>query len=260
MDLVWYIYPLVILAGFIAGFINTLAGSGSLVTLPLLIFTGLPANVANGTNRVGILFQNIVGTTSFKKQDALDTRGVLYLGIPAVIGSVIGAQIAVSLNEEVMRLTIGVIMVIMLFVILLRPKRWLQGQLTVLEGRPTLFQFILFFFVGIYGGFIQAGVGVFLLASLVLGVGYDLVRANAVKVGIILFFTIFALAVFMKNGQVNWPLGLILSIGNMLGAWVGTKVAVEKGAIWVRRLLIAVVIISASKLLGIFDLIGQLFS
>ncbi|MBN2503038.1 MAG: sulfite exporter TauE/SafE family protein [Anaerolineales bacterium] len=254
----WYLIPVVIAAGFAAGFINVLAGSGSLITLPLLIFIGLPANIANGTNRVAILLQNVVSTKSFHDKDMLDLRGVLTLGIPAVIGSVIGAQIAVNLDKTLMERVIGVIMVIMLFVILLRPKRWLQGSREKIEGWPTFLQMVLFFLIGIYGGFIQAGVGIFLLAGLVLGVGYNLVRANAVKVGIVLVFTISALAVFIYNGQVNWIIGLVLAIGNMLGGWVATKVAVERGAVWVHRLLIAVVIVSALKLLGVFDLIGQL--
>ncbi len=253
----WYLYPLTILAGFIAGFINTLAGSGSLVTLPLLIFMGLPATIANGTNRVGILLQNVVGLNSFRRRNVLDSRGVIFLGIPAVLGSILGAQIAVKLNDEIMELVIGIIMVIMLFVILLRPNRWLKGELTEIKNRPTLLHLIIFFLIGIYGGFIQAGVGIFLLAGLVLAVGYDLVRANAVKVGIILFFTISALIVFVLNDQVNWSIGLILAIGNMVGAWIGAKVAVERGAVWVRRFLIAIVIISALDLLGIFNWIGQ---
>ncbi len=255
----WYLYPAIIGAGFIAGFINTLAGSGSLVTLPLLIFVGLPANIANGTNRVAILLQNVVGGSSFRRSGMLDMRGGLMLSIPAIVGSVIGAQIAVSLDEELLRRTIGVIMVLMLFVILLRPKRWLKGELENLEGWPNPLQFLLFFGIGIYGGFIQAGVGIFLLAGLVLGVGYDLVRANAVKVMIVLLFTISALFVFLRNGQVNWTVGLILAIGNMLGAWVAARVAVEQGAVWVCRLLIVVVIVAAANLLGLFELIGNFF-
>jgi hypothetical protein len=250
----------VILGGFIAGFINTLAGSGSLVTLPLLIFIGLPVTIANGTNRIAILLQNIAGIKSFNKKKMLDTRGVIYLGIPAVFGSIIGANIAVSLNEDLMRRAIGVIMVVMLFIILLRPKHWLTGELIEIGNRPTLLNILIFFIIGIYGGFIQAGVGIFLLAGLVLGVGYDLVRANAVKVGIVLFFTFFALAVFVAKDQVNWTIGFILAIGNMLGAWIGAKIAVERGAEWVRRLLVLVVIISALNLLGIFDLITAIFS
>ena len=163
-----------------------------------------------------------------------------------------------NLDEELLRRTIGIIMVIMLFVIVLRPKRWLIGELENLSGWPNLKQLVLFFIIGVYGGFIQAGVGIFLLAGLVLGVGYDLVRANAVKIGIVLLFTISALLVFVSNGQVNWQVGLILAIGNMLGAWVAAKVAVERGAVWVRRLLIIVVVVAAANLLGLFTLIGSI--
>ena len=252
-------YLIIILAGFAAGFINTLAGSGSLVTLPILIFTGLPANIANGTNRVAILLQNIVSTSSFHKKKALDVHGAIWLGIPAAIGSIVGAQIAVDLNENIMEKTIGVIMIVMLFVIILKPKQWLKGSLTSLESRPSILKLVIFFLIGIYGGFIQAGVGIFLLSGLVLGIGYDIVRANAVKTGIVLLFTIFALIVFIKNGQVDWGIGLILAIGNMLGAWVGAKVAVEKGAVWVHRLLIIVIIVAAANLLGIIDFIVSFF-
>ncbi len=255
----WYIYLAVLAAGFGAGFINTLAGSGSLITLPLLIFLGIPANVANGTNRVGVLFQNIVSTESFRRREVLDMRGSLILSAPAVIGSLIGAQIAVDLNEKVMEQAIGVLMVIMLLVIVLRPNRWLQGELKKMGERPSIFQLVLFFFIGMYGGFLQAGVGIFLLAGLVLGIGYDLVRANAVKVFIILAFTISSLLVFMINGQVLWGMGLLLAVGNSLGAWAAARMAVERGANFVRWLLIAVVAVSAAELLGVFAWIGQLF-
>lgn len=254
----WYLYPLVIAAGFTAGFINTLAGSGSLVTLPLLIFLGLPANIANGTNRVAIVLQNIVAAGSFRKNNMLDLRGVLWLSIPAAAGSILGAQIALTLNERLMRQVIGVIMILMLVVILINPRRWLEGEIDRIEERPRPVQLGLFFVIGMYGGFIQAGVGIFLLSALVLGVGYNLVRANAVKVGIVLVLTVFALGVFVLNGQVKWSIGFILAVGNMLGAWTGARVAVEKGAIWVHRLLVVVVIVSAANLLGVFDALAKL--
>jgi uncharacterized membrane protein YfcA len=254
----WYLYVAIIGAGFVAGFINILAGSGSLVTLPLLIFIGLPATVANGTNRVGVLLQNIVGVSSFKHSKVLDIRGVLILSIPSIIGSVIGAQIATSINEALMRRTIGVIMVIMLFVILLQPKRWLEGELDNLGKHPSWLQIMLFFAIGIYGGFIQAGVGIFYLSALVLGIGYNLVRGNAVKTGIILFQTMAALLVFIFHGQVNWVIGLILSLGYMFGAWIAAKFAISWGAVWVQRVLIAIVVISAADLLGIIELMKRL--
>lgn len=247
----WYIYPLIVIAGIFAGFINTLAGSGSLITLPLLIGLGLPANVANGTNRIAILLQNVVGVSSFKKQKVLDFRSSVKLVIPAVIGSVIGAMIAVDINEEIMRKTIGGLLLFMFFVILWKPSRWLREQ----QGKaplPYWLRAIIFFFIGIYGGFIQAGVGFFLLSGLVLGAGYDLVRANAVKVLIILVYTAFALAVFIYNDQVNYTYGFILAAGNMIGAFLGAKVAVKWGPEFVRYLLLVTVIVAAAKLLGIF--------
>ena len=252
----WYVYPAVVGAGFLCGFINTLAGSGSLITLPLLIFLGLPANVANGTNRVAILLQNIVGTSSFHRQKVLDWRGGLILAIPAVIGSIIGAQIAVNIDEQMMRRVIGGLMIVMLVVILFRPKRWLQGHSETAGRSHGWVQILVFFVIGAYGGFIQAGVGIFLLAGLVLGAGYDLVRANAVKVMIILIFTVFALGVFVANDQVRWGVGLILAVGNMLGAWVASRMAVKRGAVFVRWLLIAVLIVSGIVLLGIPELVG----
>ncbi len=251
----WYIYLAVIAAGFGAGFINTLAGSGSLITLPVLIFLGLPANVANGTNRVGVLFQNITSTASFQRKGMMDVRGGLILSLPAIIGSIIGAQIATDLNEAVMERVIGALMVVMLVVIWVDPKKWVQGQLERLDRRPSPLQWLIFFAIGVYGGFIQAGVGIFLLAGLVLSVGYNLVRANAVKNLIVLAFTISALIVFMLNDQVAWGIGLILAIGNALGAWAAARMAVKRGAQFVRWVVILVVAVSAAELLGVFSYI-----
>lgn len=255
----WYIYPAVIAAGFGCGFINTLAGSGSLITLPLLIFIGLPANVANGTNRVGVLIQNLVSAGSFRKQQVLDLRQGLMLATPAIFGSLFGAQIAVNLDEQMMRRTIGALMVVMLIIMLVRPNRWLENPTSPVQHRPGWGQLLLFFAIGIYGGFIQAGVGIFLLAGLVLSVGYDLIRANAIKVLIILCFTAFALVVFVINGQVWWGIGLLLASGNAIGGWVAARMAVERGAVFVRGLLIVVVVVSAAELLGLFDLLWSLF-
>ena len=253
----WYIILLVIVIGFVAGFINTLAGSGSLLTLPLLIFLGLPANVANGTNRIAILLQNIIGVVSFKKQKVFEYKEGIFLAIPAIIGSVIGAFLAVDLDEDLMKKIIAGLLVFMFFMILYKPQKWITGKKEIKE-KASVWQIIVFFFIGLYGGFIQAGVGFFLLAGLVLSVGYDLVKANAIKVLIVLLYTIFALAVFMFNDQVNYTFGFILAIGNMLGAYVATKFAVKNGAKYVRYILLLAIGISALKLLGVFKLISSL--
>lgn len=258
-DLPWYAYIGVLLAGIGAGYINTMAGSGSLITLPLLIFLGLPPTVANGTNRVGVLVQTFAATASFQRQKVLDWGNSVHLVGASVLGSIVGALIAVDLNEEVMRRTIGVLMLVMLVVLFVQPKKWLKGRPDALEKRPSLTQLLVFFGIGIYGGFIQAGVGIFLLAGLVLSVGYDLVHANAVKSLIVFAFTIAALIVFVLNDQVDWVMGIMLAIGNGFGGWIAARTAVQKGASFVRWLLIAVVFVSALNLFGVFGWIGRLF-
>jgi len=248
----WYVYPIIVAAGFLAGFINTLAGSGSLVSLPALVFAGLPVNLANGTNRIAILLQNVVGVRGFRSHGLLDSRQATFLAIPAAAGAIAGAHIAVGLDEALMRRAIGFIMLFMLLVILVKPKRWIEGQPSHVRDRPALRDLFLFFLIGVYGGFIQAGVGIFLLAGLVLSAGFDLVRANAIKVFIVLFFTVPALAIFVMNQQVNWGLGLLLAVGNMSGALAGTHFAAKPGAaVWVHRLLVVVVLYSGIRLLGV---------
>jgi len=243
-----YAFPLLIGAGFAAGFINTLAGSGSLVTLPALIFLGLPPTVANGTNRLAILLQNMVAVSRFRDLGVLEVRKSAWLALPAVLGALLGARLAVDLDEELLRRAIGAVFLLMLPVIALRPRRWLVGRQSSgsRHGWPV---WIALFFVGMYGGFIQAGVGVFLLVCLVLGAGYDLVRANAIKVLIVLCFTLFALVVFIRHDQVAWLPGLTLGVGNMAGAWWATRLATERGAEFVRWLLLVVVAASGVLLL-----------
>lgn len=255
----WYLYLAVVGAGFAAGFINTIAFGGSLITLPLLIFLGLPATVANGTNRVAILLQTMVGAGTFKQEKKLDIKRGLLLSIPAIIGALVGAQIAVKLDEELMRQTIGALMVVMLVILVLKPNRWFEGRPEMRKRGPGIVQLATFFAIGLYGGFIQAGVGIFVLTGLVLAGGYDLVKGNAVKNLIILCFTIFALFIFALNNQVNWLVGLILAAGNMTGARVAAKMAVRKGAVFIRWILIAILIVSSVILLGVSDVLIDLF-
>lgn len=245
------VFLLLIVAGFVAGFVNTLAGSGSLITLPALMLAGLPANVANGTNRVSILLQCLTSAGEFRRLKVLDLKGSFYLGVPATLGAIAGAQIAVSVPEDIMRKAIALVMLIMLGSILLKPEQWIKGKIQKMEKNPGWRELLIFFAIGVYGGFIQAGVGIFLLAGLVLGVGYDLVRANAVKMTIVLIYTVAALLIFAGNNQVEWKSGLILAFGSIIGAWVATHFSIEWGAVWVRRFLILVVLISVIHLLGL---------
>lgn len=239
--------------GFIAGYINTLAGSGSLITLPVLILLGLPANVANGTNRVGILVQTIVSAVTFRRHRALAFEGSVRLVVPATVGAVAGAALAVDLDEELLNRTIGVLMLFMLVVMFARPQRWLESHA---DGSQIAYvwQVPLYFALGVYCGFIQAGAGIFLLAGLVLGSGFDLVRGNAMKNLIVLIVTIAALVVFVVNDQVRWGLGLLLATGNAAGAWLAARMAISRGAGFVRYMLMAIIALSALALFSDFRL------
>ena len=244
-----WLYILVVFVGAAAGFINTLAGSGSLLTLPVLIFLGLPANVANGTNRIGILMQSIAAIGGFKQKKVFDWREGIWLTIPAAIGAFIGSMVAVDIDELLMNRIIGVLLVFMFVLLLVKPERWLNPSVSSYGTRLTPLRFIIFTAIGFYGGFIQVGVGYFLLAGLVLGAGIDLVKANAIKVLITFVFTLLALGVFIYNKQVNYSIGITMGIGNMLGAWVATHVAVKRGAVFIRWFLLICVITFALKLL-----------
>ncbi len=243
----WYIYILVVVVGFVAGIVNTLAAGGSMLTLPVLMALGLPPNMANGTNRIAIFLQNIVGVRSFQKEKVMDFPSGFRVAIPAAIGSVIGALIAVNLNDQVMKLAIAGVMVVVFFLILLKPNRWINSN----EQHPPIpywLQIIVFFFVGVYGGFIQAGVGFFLITSLVLASGFELLKANALKLFVILVYTPVALIIFFIHGDVNLWMGLVLAVGNMGGAFVGAKIAMRGGAKLIRWFVLAAILVAATKL------------
>lgn len=245
---------LLIVSGILVGFINTLAGGGSIISLSILMFLGLPANIANGTNRIAIFLQNIAAVGSFRQQKVLDHKKGFWLAIPATIGSVIGAWIATDLNEEIIEKAIAIVMLIMMIVILYKPQRWLKGKKELQDKKVTVGQMILFFVIGIYGGFLHMGVGYALLAGIVLGAGYDLVKANAIKVFIILIWSPVILVVFMINGQVNYLYGIILSIGNIIGALIASRLAVKQGASFVRWVIIAVILLTAAHVFGLIDI------
>ena len=244
---------IIIVAGILVGFINTLSGGGSVISLSLLLILGLPANIANGTNRISIFFQTLSSVTSFTRQKMFDSLRPFWLAIPATIGSVLGAWTAVDVNERVIEIAMAVAMVIMVFFLFYKPDKWLKENPVMLAGPIRWWQLVIFFAVGFYGGFIQVGVGYFLLMSLVLGVGYDLVKANAVKNLIVFLYAIFALLVFVIDGQVHYLYGLILSAGSVVGALIASYLAVKKGAGFIRAVIVASVILTILQVTGIVN-------
>lgn len=255
MDLTALQYVIAIVAGFFAGIVNTMAGSGSLVTLPMLVFLGLPTHVANGTNRVGVTIQSMVGLATLKKHDALDLDGSPWFIIPTLIGAALGAGVASEIDEALLDQAIGGVMVVMLIVLFINPKKWLGEEAADPDrGRPAWWLLLLFVGIGFYGGFIQAGVGVLLLVGLVMGAGLLPMHANGIKLFLALLFTGVALAVFAIQGQVNWFVGFVVATGQATGAWVAARFLAgnDKAGVWIRRALIAVVAVSALKFFGLF--------
>jgi uncharacterized protein len=249
----WLQIILLVGSGILTGFINTLAGGGSVISLSVLMFLGLPPQVANGTNRIGVLFQTLSSTGSFRHYKVLNLKEGIRLAIPAVIGSLIGAQLAVDINQQVFNTVIAILLVLIMILMFIKPSQWIKGNEELIGKRPGWIQTLVFFGIGLYGGFIQVGVGYFLLAGIVLGAGYNLVKANALKVWIVLLYTPFALVVFILNDQVNWAFGLVHAIGNVIGALIAARMAVKNGAEFVRWVIVAFIVITAADLVGVID-------
>jgi uncharacterized membrane protein YfcA len=248
MDPYLWQVPVLALVGVLAGFLNVLAGGGSLLTLPLLIFFGLPAATANGTNRVAIFCQNIFAITGFKRSGVFPIRLALLCTPPALIGSYIGAQLAITVDEMLFRRLLALVMVVVLLFMVIDPMKRLQRpEMPMTPGRLVVL-LVSFFGIGVYGGFVQAGVGFLIITGLLVH-GLDLVRVNAVKVLVIFAFTAVALGVFIVHGQVDYVLGLALASGNSVGGWFASHLAVKKGHEWIKRFVIATVLIFALRLL-----------
>ena len=234
-----------LIAGLVGGFINTLAGGGSMLTLPALMMMGMPADFANATNRVGVLLQSITAIKGFKDHDRLDSAAILPMLTPTLVGALLGSLAASFLPIWLLKPTLLTCMIFMALVMLVKPDMVAPPSgtkpYTLLE-RPGAA--IGLFFAGIYGGFIQAGVGFILLAALAGGLRYDLVRANALKMVATAVFSVVALVVFIAQDQVLWIPGFILATGTVAGASLSVKFAINVSQSTLKWLLFIMVSIT----------------
>lgn len=257
----WYEYLLIALGGFMAGIINTLAGNGSAITLSILLFTGLPADVANATNRMGVLMQTTTAVGSLRRTNRtklLFKHALWYLPI-AVAGSVAGALLAVDIDEEVLKTVIGVIMLLLLLTLIFRPGIW--GKSTdISQKRNKWLHGFLILLTAFYGGFVQMGIGIILLSVLVLLSGYGIKDANIIKLTLALVFVVPAFVVFAFSGDMLLLPGLALALGMGIGARLAARriLYLPKAQLYVRWVLIAILSISSLVLLKIPQLLKQL--
>jgi hypothetical protein len=236
-------------AGIIGGFMNVMAGGGSSFTLPALIFLGLDSTLANGTNRVAVVAQNISAVYAFKEEKYHEFRESFKLSIFTLPGSVAGALIAIEISDELFQKILGIVM-IGVIILLLIPNPVYKKTSTEKKIPWTLHLSMLG--IGFYGGFMQVGVGFLIMAALQYLMKLNLLYVNMHKVFIVFIFMLPSLIVFWITGNVDWKYGLILAAGNILGAWWAAKLSVRKGEKIIRLFLIAAVLIMALKLLNVF--------
>lgn len=244
----WAGYGLLIAAGFIAGVVNTIAGGGSFLTLPALMWVcGMDAKIANGTNRIAILLSSASAATTFHRHGHLDKKLALRLAIPTLLGVPLGALLAIRLPSDAFRPIFGILFLAMAVLLIANPKRLTEKS----ELIPQAQYFIspIFFCIGVYVGFIQAGMGVLLLMSMSLVRSGDLVGANAVKNLIGFTVTFAAMLFYVVYGQVEWLPGLLMAAGNVVGGVLGARLAIRKGNKLVMIFLVVVMVATGVRLL-----------
>ncbi len=254
----WYMWIIVVLGTVFAGAINTLAGNGSAITLTILTeMLGLPGNTANGTNRVGILMQTAAGGIAFYRNGRLDLRRSEWYLIFSTIGAIAGTIVAVRISNEQFREVFRYLMVFLLFMILVKPERWLHETDT--SRRPNWWiAGPLFLLLGFYGGFIQMGMGLFFLAAMVLGARYSMIDANALKSVVVGVIQVAAIAIFWYKGLIDWRIGAVMAVGQAAGGYITAHYAsrLPKANVWAHRLLVVVVVLSLVKLFDLQRVLG----
>jgi uncharacterized membrane protein YfcA len=251
--MVWWEAVLLVVGGVAAGVINAVAGGGSSLTVPLLVLAGVPGNSANGSNRVGILTSNAAAATAFRKLGVRGLSRSAPVMVPIVVGSLVGAYGITQLTDDAFERVFGILMLPIIFLSIRKPKPRLDT-----EPWGTALTAAVFFAVGLYGGAVQAGVGLVMLAALTRA-GYDLVTANNVKVVANLLLTAVALPVFIIQGKVEWVPALVLAAGLTTGGWIGAHAAVKGGERFIRAVMVIAALILAAELLGLRDWIADRF-
>ncbi|MFN2350247.1 MAG: sulfite exporter TauE/SafE family protein, partial [Thioalkalivibrio sp.] len=226
---------LLLAAGALSGFLNVISAGGSMITLPVLMFMGLDSTTANGSNRVGIVLQNITATLKYRNAGYRNLRLGLKLSVPAVIGAIVGAWAATLVGDDLFRWILILVMVAS-SILMLMHMRW-----------PVILAMLV---IGFYGGFIQVAVGILFIVLLYRVLRIDLVQVNILKVLVVLLYMIPALGIFVATGNVHWGFGLVLAVGSMVGAWLGAHMTLgPSGAVWIQRITLIIIAAIIVKLI-----------
>lgn len=241
------------LGGAGSGIINAIAGGGSALTFPLLLFAGLDAQVANGTNRLGIFLQAVAAVGTFHKQDVRPWRLALSATAPALLGALLGSLLATIMPPLALERLFGVIFLGLAAMMIVRPSAVVpEPRADIPPHPPTWRGHLVLFAVGIYGGLFQAGVGIPLLLVVVHALNSDLVAGNAIKLFLVMAYTALALGVFAWFGQIDWHRGTTLALGGVLGSFIGARMTVKGGATLVKRVVLLALLLASARTLGLF--------
>jgi uncharacterized protein len=236
---------LLFFAGFVASFINVMAGGGSVLTLGLMMLFGIDPATANGTNRIGILVGGLSGTLAFKAEKVSDFKKSMSLAAFAIPGAIFGAYYSVQINEVWFQRIFAVIIIFILFTLIKSKKK--ESPTKEVSKLKKVLIYPVMFLIGFYGGFIQVGIGFILITALRNLLEAGLVKVNMHKLFIILTYSVPVIVVFGITGNINWLYAICLAAGNATGAWVSAKISVKKGEPIVKIVLAATIIIMAAK-------------
>lgn len=254
MDWTFDHFVIAFTGAFFAGIINALAGNGSVITLTVLTeLLGLPGNIANGTNRVGVLMNAAGAMTGFRGKREIEYSRYWKYILPVIFGAIVGTIVATYVTHAQFMGVFRFLMIVMLIVILVKPERWLiaHAEKSILPGWVVWPMMLL---LGFYGGFIQMGMGIFYLAVLVLVARLPMIESNTIKAITVGSFTLIAVIIFAWADQIIWTIGLVMGAAQFLGGWMAAHYASKiPGASKVAYIvLIIAVSLSVLKLFGVF--------
>ena len=240
---------LIFVVAMITSAFGTLIGGSSLITIPLLIFIGIPPATAIGTNRAGLIGLAIAGWYEFDKKHLINYKIGWPIGIAALIGSIIGAKIVLQINENFLKIIIAILTIAILIFMIIEKDIGIKKTKTIIKTKNYVIGTIIGFGLGIYGGFYGAGFGTFLSYLLILVFGESFIERAATRKIAGFLIAVAATIVFAINGKIIYSLALVLFIGDAIGSYLGSKYSEKIGNVWIKRAFIGIVILMVLTLL-----------
>ena len=250
---------ILIISGILVGFINTLSAGGTTISIALYLALGIPAQITNAINRVGVLLQNGFASYLFYRKNLINYKHLILYSLPLLVGALFGSLIAINIDEKIFNICFAIVLLLMVVFLFIETKAT-SKQEKPLTLKNYLIVCPLFLITGFYGGFVQAGTGFLLIAVVGSVLGYDLIKTTAIKNTLMFAYTIVAMAVFLFRGGIEtkyWIYALIHSFGNLVGSYIAAHYALKKGTQFIKIVIICVVVLIALNLLGVLDM--QLF-